>query len=96
MSLNTMITKKDVFSWLIHTIKMMIVFLVFCFTINATAGFVIATLLIFLREKDQNHNEYEFWLWNTLDSILDFSIPVVFVGLEYWFFNLVWIGYWSC
>lgn len=95
MTLDTEITKNDMLSWLVHTIKMAIVFLVFCFIINVTAGFVIAALIIFLREKDQNHNEYEFWLWNKLDSILDWFIPVLVLIGMYWFFNSVWIGYWS-
>ncbi|MCF6238469.1 MAG: hypothetical protein L3J79_06615 [Candidatus Marinimicrobia bacterium] len=86
---------QDMLTWLAHTVKMAAVSLFFTFLINATAGFIIATMVIFLREKDQSNNIYEFWRWKKWDSIADWVIPVAWLTVQYWIFTVMYVGYWS-
>lgn len=88
----TPLKSDDWKSWTAHTLKMLAVFLVFTLIINATAGFVIGTLVIYLREKDENGHTYEFWLWKKWDSVLDWFIPQVFLIGAYWLTVLLTTG----
>jgi hypothetical protein len=77
--------KTDYLSWISHSLYFIAVQSMFgvlgvLLSINPVTafyiGFTAASLVFYLREvRQEGHNE--FWRWGKLDSILDFTIPMV-------------------
>lgn len=85
--------KTDPKTWLSHTLWMIAVW-VFLGTLfyNSAIGVTIASMVIYLREVSQNNWVFEYWRWDNWDSIFDFVIPIVILGLLFNFLTpaIIW------
>ncbi len=78
--MNLKVTEKDVFSWIAHSIGMLLIIGIIGYSTRSyAAGYAFGLCVYFTKEALENRT-VEIWKWKKLDSVLDFMLPMIVGG----------------